>query len=213
MDEKKLAVARANEFHAGAAPTGLPDVCGLDPNEGIDIGKILAAYATTGAQATHLARAIEICRAMRADKECTVYLGYTSNQVSTGNREMIRWLAEHKHVDVLVTTAGGVEEDIIKCIAPFSVSSFDVDGAQLREKGLNRIGNVLVPNDHYARFEEFLTPILKEMLVEQREMHIVHTPGDLIWKLGEAMNDLIGHFIGVFNDIKNSSHVFSPFIG
>ncbi len=189
MDEKKLAVARANEFHAGASPVGLPEVRGLEVSEGVEIGKILAAYATTGAQATHLARAIEISKAMRADKDCTVYLGYTSNQVSTGNRELIRWLVEHKRVDVLVTTAGGVEEDIIKCIAPFSVSSFDADGAQLREAGLNRIGNLLVPNDHYARFEEFLTPILKEMLVEQRETGVVHTPGDLIWKLGEKIDD------------------------
>ena len=30
---------------------------------------------------------------------------------------------------------------------------------------------------------------------------------------GEAMYDLIGHLVRVFNDIKNSSHVISPLFG
>jgi deoxyhypusine synthase len=34
--------------------------------------------------------------------------------VSSGVRETIRYLVQHKLVDVLVTTAGGVEEDLIK---------------------------------------------------------------------------------------------------
>ena len=48
----------------------------------------------------------------------TIFLGYTSNLVSCGMREVIRYLCEHKMVDVIVTTAGGVEEDLIKCLAP-----------------------------------------------------------------------------------------------
>lgn len=43
-----------------------------------------------------------------------IFLGYTSNLVSSGVRESIRYLAQHKMVDVIVTTAGGVEEDLIK---------------------------------------------------------------------------------------------------
>ena len=35
-------------------------------------------------------------------------------QVSAGVREHIRWLVQHRLVDVVVTTAGGVEEDLIK---------------------------------------------------------------------------------------------------
>lgn len=189
MDDKKLTAAREHEFHAGSDPQGLPHVRGLDPNDGVDVRKIIDAYATTGAQATNLARAIGICRAMRADEDCTVYLGYTSNQVSTGNRELIRWLVEQKEADVLVTTAGGVEEDIIKCLGPFYVASFEQDGARLREQGLNRIGNLLVPNDRYAAFERFLTPILTAMLAEQQATGVTHTPGDLIWRLGAAIDN------------------------
>lgn len=48
-----------------------------------------------------------------------LFLGYTSNLVSAGVREHIRFLVQHRLVDVLVTTAGGVEEDLIKVGTPF----------------------------------------------------------------------------------------------
>ncbi len=38
-----------------------------------------------------------------------------------------------------------------------------MDDADLREHGINRIGNMLVPNENYCKFEEWLTPILDEM--------------------------------------------------
>jgi hypothetical protein len=52
--------------------------------------------------------------AFRAATRCKLFLGYTSNLVSSGVREHIRYLVKHRMVDVVVTTAGGVEEDIIK---------------------------------------------------------------------------------------------------
>lgn len=36
-----------------------------------------------------------------------------------------------------------------------------------RKKGLNRIGNLLIPNDNYVKFEEWINPILDQMLKEQ----------------------------------------------
>ncbi|KAG1326381.1 hypothetical protein COCNU_01G003150 [Cocos nucifera] len=70
-------------------------------------------------------------------------------------------------VDVLVTTAGGIEEDLIKCLAPTYKGDFSLPGAYLRSKGLNRIGNLLVPNDNYCKFEDWIMPILDQMLLEQ----------------------------------------------
>jgi hypothetical protein len=54
-------------------------------------------------------------------------------------------------VDVVVTTAGGIEEDFIKCLAPTYIGDFKLDGVTLRRKGINRIGNLLVPNDNYVK--------------------------------------------------------------
>lgn len=43
-----------------------------------------------------------------------IFLGFTSNLISSGVREHVRYLVQHRMVDVLVTTAGGIEEDLIK---------------------------------------------------------------------------------------------------
>ena len=45
---------------------------------------------------------------------CTIFLGYTSNMASCGVRDSIRFLVQHKMVDCIVASAGGVEEDFIK---------------------------------------------------------------------------------------------------
>lgn len=59
----------------------------------------------------------------RNQVKSTIFLGYTSNMASCGVRETIRYLCEHKMVDVIVATAGGVEEDFIKCLAPTYLGS------------------------------------------------------------------------------------------
>jgi len=72
-------------------------------------------------------------------------------------------------VDCIVTTAGGVEEDFIKCLAPTYVGDFHLSGRELRDRGINRIGNLLAPNDNYCKFEDWIMPILDKMVSEQRE--------------------------------------------
>ena len=66
-----------------------------------------------------------------------------------------------------MATAGGVEEDIIKCLKPTYLSTFDANDAELRASHINRIGNLRVPNDNYAMFEDWITPIFEKMLKEQ----------------------------------------------
>lgn len=76
-------------------------------------------------------------------------------------------------VDCIVTTAGGVEEDLIKCLAPTYIGNFELSGKSLRDQGINRIGNLLVPNQNYCLFENWLMPILDAMLFEQKEKVIL----------------------------------------
>jgi deoxyhypusine synthase len=206
--------AHGNDFHASApdAVKGLPQVHGFDFDTEFDFDKLIASYATTGAQASHLHKAIEIVREVRALKEkgeITVYLGYTSNMVSSGLRDVFRYLVQHRLVDVVVTTAGGVEEDIIKCIAPFYLGDFETSGARLREAGINRIGNILVPNDHYARFEQFLLPILHSIADEEERSGIPITPSRLADRLGAEIGDESSICYWAH---KNSIPVFCPAI-
>jgi deoxyhypusine synthase len=70
-------------------------------------------------------------------------------------------------VDCIVATAGGVEEDLIKCMGDTYVGDFALRGRDLRPRGINRIGNLLVPNNNYCKFEDWITPILNKMVDEQ----------------------------------------------
>jgi len=126
---------------------------------------------TSGFQATNLAKAIEEINKMlhwrliddpidpeeedelhdidiRKNIKCTIWLGFTSNMSSSGIREMIKFLCKNKLIDVIVTSAGGVEEDLIKCMGDTYLGEFSLPGQQLRLEGLNRIGNLLVPNSN-----------------------------------------------------------------
>lgn len=163
-------------------------VRGYDFNQGVDYKKLVKHFVSTGFQATHYARAVAITNAMINDK-AFIFLGYTSNMVSSGVRDIIRYLAEHKKVDVLVTTTGGIEEDFIKCLGDFIVGDFNLDGARLRKAGINRIGNILAPNNRYVAFERFVQPILKELYEQQKATGSVTRASDLIYRLGEKIND------------------------
>lgn len=72
-------------------------------------------------------------------------------------------------VDCIVASAGGVEEDFIKCLGPTYLGDFQLKGKDLRLRGINRIGNLLVPNENYCKFEDWLMPILDQLLKEQKE--------------------------------------------
>ncbi|GBF92160.1 deoxyhypusine synthase [Raphidocelis subcapitata] len=184
-----------------------PVIKGYDFNAGRDLDGLMAAMLTSGFQATTLGQAVEEVNRMidwrlsdepvgpstdpehadpefRAATRTKIYLGYTSNLISAGVREQIRFLVQHSMVDVVVTTAGGIEEDFIKCLGHTYMGDFQLKGSELRMKGLNRIGNMLVPNSNYCKFEDWIMPILDQMLVEQNEKGVNWTPSKLIARLG-----------------------------
>jgi deoxyhypusine synthase len=119
-------------------------------------------------------------------------LGFTSNLISSGLREIIRFLVQHNYVSGIVTTAGGIEEDLVKCLGPTFVAPqgrFDIDGAALRQKGLNRIGNLIVPNNNYCAFEDWIMPIFNTMVQEQEQREAPWSPSTVIDRLGKEIND------------------------
>jgi len=169
----------------GKDPEGLAEVHGYDFNQGVDYDKILDQAASTGFQATHLAKAIALINKMR-EENCTIFLGYTSNLVSSGLRDIFRYLVQHKYVDAIVTTAGGVEEDIIKCFKPFLLGDFNTPGKDLREKGINRAGNIFIPNSRYGMFEDFIIPILEDI---DKQPTTILSARKLIHRLGREINN------------------------
>jgi deoxyhypusine synthase len=174
------------DIAATADVDNLPKVQGYNFENTFNFKEFLKAYGTTGFQATHLARAIDIIEAMRKEN-ATIFLGHTSNQVSSGNREIIKFLVKHKHIHTIVTTAGSIEEDIIKCLKPFAIGIFNVSGKSFFEKGINRTGNIFIPNDRYLYFEKFINPFFDRIYKEQQEKGIIHCSADIIRELGKEM--------------------------
>uniref|UniRef100_A0A0D9VYT0 Deoxyhypusine synthase n=1 Tax=Leersia perrieri TaxID=77586 RepID=A0A0D9VYT0_9ORYZ len=187
-------------------------IAGADFNDaGLGLSGMLRSLASTGFQASNLGDAIDVVNQMldwrlshekpredcdeaeldptcRESVKCKIFLGFTSNLVSSGIRDVIRFLVQHHMVDVIVTTAGGIEEDLIKCLAPTYRGDFSLPGMLLRSKGLNRIGNLLVPNDNYCKFENWIMPLFDQMLQEQSTEN-VWTPSKVIARLGKEIND------------------------
>jgi len=211
-------------------PEGTKTVCGWDFSAGRDLDGIMDAMLTSGFQATALGQAIGEVNNMirwrlsdepvkgdepeqwrdpelRAGSRCKIFLAFTSNLISAGTREQFKFLAENRMVDVIVTTAGGVEEDLIKCLGKTYLGDFSLKGSDLRKRGLNRIGNLLVPNDNYCKFEDWIVPILDAMLEEQIEQGTNWTPSKIIKRLGQEIdNEESVYYWAAKNDIP----VFCP---
>jgi hypothetical protein len=84
--------------------------------------------------------------------------------------------------------AGGVEEDIVKCMGKTYLGEFHLRGRELRAKGQNRVGNMLIPNNNYCAFEAWMQPVLDRMLEEQKA-GTSWTPSKMIKRLGQEIND------------------------
>ncbi len=168
---------------------------------GKDYSYLLDSYLTTGFQASHFAKAVEIIKKMREEKVC-IYLGYTSNMVTSGLRDVFRYLAEHKMINVIVTTAGGIEEDFIKCFGDFKLGRFSESGELLHKKGVNRTGNIFIPNSRYCRFEDFVIPILEKVYNEQKKSGKIISVSELIKLMGKEINNEKSiYYWGYKNDI------------
>jgi len=79
----------------------------------------------------------------------------------------------------------------------------------LRDKGINRTGNLLVPSDNYTKFEDWLMPILDQMLKEQKEQDVVWSPSSMIARLGKEIDNPESVYYWAY---KNDIPVFCPAI-
>src|SRR4030042_3641641 len=205
IKDKNEDIARKNVLRKSEEARGIK-IKGYDFNKGIDYEGIIDSFSSTGIQASNLSKAISLVNEM-VDSKAFIYLGYTSNLVTSGLRDIFRYLAEHKKIDVIVTTAGGIKEDIIKCLGDFILGDFRLSGEELRKKGINRAGNILIPNTRYCSFEDFIMPVLEEIYEIQKKTGKVITPSELIWELGKKINNKESIY---YHCYKNQIPVFCP---
>ena len=191
---------------------GFPEVKGYDFEQKWDFDAFLAAYTHMGIQATNLAQGIDIANQM-IESGAKIFLTATSNMVSSGNREVIKFLVKNNFVHVLCISAGGIEEDVIKTMRPFVLGSFEVPGRVLFEKGVGRIGNILAPHERYYHLEKFINPFFDRIYADMQKTKKPITPSELIYELGKEVSELENHEESIlYWAWKNGIPVFCPAI-
>lgn len=158
-------------------------------------------YTSTGFQATNLGRAIEIIERMKKEG-ATIFLTFTSNMVASGLRGVFAQMCKKKFVDCIITAGGSLDHDLIRSSKKYLVGDFMMDDKELHKKGVNRIGNLLVPNECYVYLEKFMQPVFEELYQTNRMV----SPSQIARKIGEKTGE--DSFLYWCN--KNKIPVFCP---
>jgi deoxyhypusine synthase len=120
-----------------------------------------------GFTAGKLAVAVRILERMSEASSCVKFLSFTGNLVATGTRGALKELVRRKLVDVVITTCGTLDHDIARSWKNYYRGSFVMNDAELHQKNVNRLGNVLVPNDSYGLIiEQKMQELLKSLWAE-----------------------------------------------
>ncbi len=138
---------------------------------------VLQMEKAWGFTAGKLAVGVRILERMNRERGCVKFLSFTGNLVATGTRGALKELVKRKLVDVIVTTCGTLDHDIARCWRNYYRGSFVMNDAKLRDEGINRLGNVLVPNGSYGmiiekKMGELLESLWKEGIKEASSSQI-----------------------------------------
>ena len=146
--------------------------------------ELLERFGTAGGfTAAKLATAAGIMRRMH-DSDCTVFLSFPADIMATGTRGVLRQLVSNGFIDVIVTTCGTLDHDIARTLANYYHGDFEMNDTELRERGINRLGNVLVPDDSYGiPIEKWMHPFLEDLYKKQTRW----MPGEIWHELGARL--------------------------
>lgn len=156
-----------------------------------------------GFTAQHLAEGVEVLEEMLEDKKCLKFLSFPANIVSTGVRGVLAQLV--KRFDAVITTGGTFDHDLARAWGgSYYHGSFEYDDAWLHRLGINRLGNILIPNSSYGIIlEGKMLPILNSLAKEKEEW----SPSKLAFEFGRRVNDENSI---LFQAAKNNIPVYSP---
>ena len=142
-----------------------PVVTDFQLTKGMSVSELMEMYYGAGGfTGKKLAVGMDILATMVKDPECTVFLSFPAAPISTGLRGVIKELVKRKLVDVIITTCGTLDHDIARMCAPYYHGDFLMDDAELYGQGINRLGNILIPNESYGKvLEGWMQPILTEL--------------------------------------------------
>ena len=153
--------------------------------KGITVDDFVAKLGNVGFQSIELQKASTVFTKMKLNGS-KIFLTFTSNMVTSGLRGFFAQLVKLEMVDVIVTTIGGLEEDIMKAEGEkFSITNFHSDDLALNEKGMNRIGNLMIDNQAYLKFENKTQEILEKLYLKKKRW----TPSEMFKEIGLMLED------------------------
>ncbi|MCK5477069.1 MAG: deoxyhypusine synthase family protein [Candidatus Aenigmarchaeota archaeon] len=143
-----------------------------------DLGKV-------GFMSVEITNASNIIVKMKTEG-AKIFLTFTSNMMTSGLRGFFAQIIDLEMADVIITTVGGIEEDIMKASGEkFPIGSFYSDDKELYEKGLNRVGNLLIENKSYEKFEDIIEPMLEKLYKKKKK----YTVSEMLYGLGLQIKD------------------------
>ena len=150
-----------------------------------------------GFTATKLAKARDMLSKMfeEAGSEGVVnWVSFPAALCATGTRGFFLELVKRRLVDVIVTTCGTLDHDLARTYRHYFHGDFELDDIALGQQGLNRLGNVIIPNECYGEIlEARVLPWLGEIEEERRISGDSTWNGfgtvELCWALGDRIED------------------------
>ena len=138
-------------------------------HEGMTVDELVMQMEKAwGFTAGKLAVGVNILRKMINDSKCVKFLSFPANVVATGTRGALKEIAKRKLVDVIITTCGTLDHDLARCWKKYYRGSFLMNDDELHREGINRLGNVLVPNESYGLIiEEKMNLLLNDLWREE----------------------------------------------
>ena len=123
------------------------------------------------------------------------WLSFPACLCATGTRGFFLEGLKRKAFNVVITTCGTLDHDIARTYQDYFRGDFELDDIALGEEGLNRLGNVIVPNECYGDIiERVMLPWLEE-IEEERLALQTDNPWlgfgsvELCWAIGDRIED------------------------
>ena len=173
--------------------------------QGMQAQDVVEQFQNLGFQSVELFKASNTITKMKREG-AKVYLTFTSNMVTSGLRGFFSQLVKLGVPDVIVTTVGAIEEDIMKATGEkFIIGNFKTNDVALNEEGINRVGNLFITNESYCKFEDLLMPILTELYSRKKRWAV----SDMLREIGLMLNDEQSI---LYQAAKNNVPIFCPAI-
>jgi deoxyhypusine synthase len=169
---------------------GLRAVKGVEIGAHTSVDELVTGLRGCAFGAGRLAKAVDIYEAM-LNEETTKFMGVSGALVPAGMRSVLSGLIRDRYVDVVVTTGANLVHDIIEALGEHHYLGGDVDrttgeavdDVRLREQGIDRIYDVMVHDEAFARLEEFLRGVFEQL--EPRRYSI----RELLTAIGGELSD------------------------